>query len=442
METSKAMELDQNHYKYSLYKMCCIIITCFFIYPFKLNISYWWLVNLLYYFIPLVFVFLNLNIIKCVLRRIFTKKMYFFSVAFLCFSFIWSYIVFSFSGDFSFIANCFVKPIWKLLRFLFIFLLVLKVYGQENCFVAYIRVLMYATMLYVVFSLYMIVDIDFATYWLSLVQPEKEAIITRNFSRIGLMGRTFADTSMFISLVVLGVCMVGRMVGLSKLDKVGFCFLLVGNVLYGRLGLLLSLIVLMFWIRPSFRIKIKTILYTIFIGLIVATSFFVFISFLNPVVLDAISDWLFDPVNALLTSSSNKLSFGQSGDELFYDMYFSLDLDTILHGDGFYEREGVRYMGTDPAFIRKILYGGVIQMFLMYFSAILFLFGFYKYSSSFTKSCLKKIVLLSGMILFFGEMKDTVFSNWFIMMIMFSISNFYDQLHSNVIGRPAMKSQA
>ena len=402
-------------------KIVVVIVACFYMYPFKLNVSYWWLVDTLYYCMPVFFCIRNINFLKRRFGVFFRQKYVLCSLIFLSLSLLWSFLVFASVGDFSFITECYFKPVWLLIRFIFIYLIALKTY--DDSFVSFIRVMMYATVLYVFFSIIMIINMDFALYWMSILELNKEIVsIERDFTRIGLMGRTFADTSMAISLLLLGIyCYNGRF-NLEISDKIGVIFLLLGNFLYGRLGLVMSLMIICCMFKRTTVIKARTLLkYFILFAVFFVILEVIFLN-VDPMILDYTISWVFEPVEALLFSSSSNFSLGDSGDTLLNEMYFSIDNSTFLLGDGFYESNGQRYMGTDAAFMRKVLYGGIIQILLLYLSAAFLLGGYYRRYRYYHSANINKIIFLSGVLLLLGEFKDTLYPRWYVMMVMFYIA--------------------
>ena len=184
----------------------------------------------------------------------------------------------------------------------------------------------------------------------------------------------------------------------------------------------MSFLIICCMFRVTTSIKLRT-LYTLFILLAVFITIVEIISLnVDPMILDYAISWVLEPIESLLFSSSKALSLGESGDILIHKMYFSVEDSTFLWGDGFYEPNGVRYMGTDAAFMRKVLYGGIIQISLLYISAVFLLIGYYRRYRSCYGQQIIKIICLSGLVLLMGEFKDTLYPKWYVIMVMYYIT--------------------
>lgn len=416
-------------------KIVVYILAMYYLYPFSLETSIKLIINIIYVALPILYFLIKYKSFLRLFRQNRKNSWLNLSLLVLFVSFLYALFVYITSGDFSFIQESYIQLIWRFLRFLFIYLIVVDVFGKDKSFYNYIKTLSIATAIYVVVSLIMIVNPGFRNYWLSLVQPDLQLLyVWQDFGRIGLMGRTNADTSMFISLIFLGVCLSNKIY--KKIDAVylvSAILMLVGNILYGRLGLFLSVMIFfVFYGSNLFRkVKKKAIRWAVFLCALFVLVGLIYSNLVDGDIFNQIVGLSIEPIVSLFSSSkSGSISLGHSADELG-TMYFWMGLKTFLIGDGVYQTEtGKRYMMTDPAFMRKILYGGVFQILLMYISAMLLVKSFcYKLKRIDIKS-FRRAVFLFIIILFLAEAKDTIFSNWYIMCLMFiiALTNDYAEL--------------
>lgn len=408
-------------------KTVVCLLALYYLYPFKMQLAIWSIVNAIYMIVPVAYCVYRYKFLFMSINKIQKNNLVRISLIALFISLLYAMMICFFSGDFSFISESYLKPLWKFLRFLFIYLIVVDAYGKENTFFNYIRVLSYASAIYVCFTLFMMINHTFMYYWLSLVSPDLEVIyIWQDFNRIGLMGRTNADTSIMLSMIIVGVCINIRMHGkINRAYKISVLLILVGNVLYGRLGLLLSIVtfVLFFGNRWCRRLNVNKLIRGVLVVLLVIIVGISIGNLIDSDVLNYTINLALEPIKAILSSKIGSVSLGHSGDELFNKMYFWMGIDTFLIGDGFFQTaSGDRYMQTDPALMRKILFGGIGQITLMYISVFALVKAFYKKFKVVDKSVFWSGCVSLFLIFALGEIKDTVYSNWFVVCLMFIIA--------------------
>ena len=425
--------------KNSLRQIFLYILVLYFLYPFHMENSMGKVINVFYWCLPILFFAYKYKFIFRSINRIRHNTWFILSLLILFVSLVYACVLSCYSGDFSFVSECYIKPIWKFVRFLFIYLLVVDAYGEKNSFHNFIVVITKVTAIYVLVTLYMMVNTNFMHYWLSLVQPEVKILYAwQDFNRVGLMGRTYADTSMFISMIFVGVCYDKKIYKTKDLFyTISIFFLLVGNFLYGRLGLFFSVlsIIIFYGMRHIKKFSLNAS-FKVFIGVgILIVAVILYGNTVNNDIFQYTVNLAVEPIKALFSSKANGVSLGHSGDEL-REMYFWMGLKTFLIGDGFYQTAtGSRYMQTDPAIMRKVLFGGIMQITLMYLAAATLLYSFYHKFRSLNRTFLRYTAIMLVIIFILGEMKDTVYSTWFIMCIMFKISfnnDFLNQKKNNM----------
>ena len=402
------------------------ILALYFLYPFHIKNSLGKVLDLVFVCLPILFFVYKYKFLFRIIKTQKNNTLFIFSFLILLFSLIYACVLCFISGDFSFVSECYIKPTWKLIRFLFVYLLVVDIYGEKNSFHSFIAVVTKVTAVYVMVTIYMMINKNFMDYWLSLVQPDtKITYVWQDFNRVGLMGRTNADTSMLISIIFVGTCL-DRKINHSNdlIYTISVFFLLVGNFLYGRLGLFFSILsVILFSVSNQIKRFSKNKLFiSLFLFAMLVFAVIIFGNVVNNDILQYTVNLAIEPVKALLSSSSNGFSLGHSGDELL-TMYFWMGTNTFLFGDGLYQTAtGERYMQTDPAIMRKILFGGIIQIMLMYLAALTLLYSFYKKLGKINRLFFIHTTIILSLIFILGEMKDTIYTNWFIMCIIFTVS--------------------
>ena len=148
-----------------------------------------------------------------------------------------------------------------------------------------------------------------------------------------------------------------RMKELTFMVLYGLCLL--GNMFYGRIGLLLtavvSLITLFVWNRRKFSNILKFIIGGIFlIGCIYLLR--------DIPIISKWYKWMSTPIINLLTTGS----FNNYSVDRLSEMLFMPDVKTILWGDGYFVYDNHYYMQTDSGIMRSVLFWGIIGTFVSY----------------------------------------------------------------------------
>ena len=132
------------------------------------------------------------------------------------------------------------------------------------------------------------------------------------------------------------------------------CF--VGNMFYGRTGIITSSICIFIGVLFLRRLSMKTMVIvlvtvTAFIGLIMYSK--------NKIPL--INDWFIWATTPFINLFSTGSFNNYSASHIVEDMIFNPDLSTWIHGDGYYTEpsSGLHYMHTDVGFLRQLLFWGV-----------------------------------------------------------------------------------
>lgn len=183
------------------------------------------------------------------------------------------------------------------------------------------------------------------------------------WTRYGWSGWSgFNETAICTIAVILNglLMLTTKYIKLQRKHLVAIILPIIGNALYGRIGLFASVVFMAFLtiyiitigdIRRMFRI-----ISIILIGLIGVIIFKDKISFL-----DNWMEWVFSAFENYRTYGKFYDNMGTL-EHLLKDMYWMPELSTFLFGDGFYiGNDGAYYMHTDSGIMRPILYYGALN---------------------------------------------------------------------------------
>ncbi|UZD42487.1 hypothetical protein [Selenomonas sputigena] len=208
----------------------------------------------------------------------------------------------------------------------------------------------------------------------------------------------------------------GRSIGLFFLF-----FSLLGNLFYGRIGILISAVALLFLFIRTLSLR-KALKHIFWGSLVLGVISSIFLLSDDPL-LEAWRIWLMQPIEGFLTGlSMGQLSFGSSGDKLVYGMYFWPDDTTFLLGDGRYTNSDESYyMHTDAGLMRIVLYFGVIGAGFVYASYLFLILGIMQNIKK------ERIVLYTCQILiaifFLTEYKGDAYPLFFGIAVVFLLSS-------------------
>lgn len=135
------------------------------------------------------------------------------------------------------------------------------------------------------------------------------------------------------------------------------CFL--GNMFYGRSGLIVSIVgclaALVVWNRKHFFKVLK-------IAVLIAVVIEVVYSLRDVAFFRDWYNWMSTPIiNVVKTGHFNNASF-----QTTQDMIFKPEMKTIFLGDGYFMQDGHYYMKTDSGFMRNILFWGMLGLIISY----------------------------------------------------------------------------
>lgn len=326
-----------------------------------------WLNSGIYNGLPLLYLVCNFRKVQYLLTGI-KRKYLWISFLFLAFALIWSLCVIAYNNtaDYSYFMKIFTA-FRSIYVSVFLLLLANNTLWDKNLLEKYSFFYSGAIAVCVWFTIVTLLFLDIRENYILLLNPtekpfllEDEMYITR-FSVGGFAG--FKQTILASIGGVLSYYLIMRKI------YIGYPLLLmslIGNLFYGRIGVILSFIAIVVLMMKTLRFR--TISWQIG-GIIISCLciYAILVCFDNPM-LDAWKLWLMQPIEGFIQGLQyGQITFGSSGDKLVYGMYFMPDDSTILLGDGRYENsDGSYYMHTDAGYMRIILYFGVIGAMCIY----------------------------------------------------------------------------
>lgn len=234
--------------------------------------------------------------------------------------------------------------------------------------------------MYISFTILSILIPTLRSFWQSVVSFSEKEIFELQYAKyIGRIGwdgfAGFNATLMCTFGVLICVALLNKqhIYGENYIQKRRKIFLyliilLVGNLLYGRTGLVASLIILFIYVVN------ETIVYGKAKILLVIISMF-FIALISIIILKNYStvfaslySWAFEP----LINYFNSGYFSSSSTTVLMGMYRMPPLRSILIGDGYYTNPitGGYYKSTDVGILRLVYYWGVIPTLFVYWCTI------------------------------------------------------------------------
>jgi hypothetical protein len=311
--------------------------------------------------------------------------------------------------DFSYVSVVTSIPRQCILQ-LFLLLLVDKHIKNGSLLDNYFEVSIRSGVIYVLISIIMFLVPNIKTFWSAMIYQPSHNIYLSEISyyqtRWGLAGFSGFDCtlccSIFIVMVFYLICK--NIVECKKIKKkyyLQIIILLLGNVFYGRTGLIISMIVIIIsTLFIGFKLKKLSSLTLLFIILCMAFGIMLRLKDRSEFV-NTFYVWAFTPIRNLFTT-------GEIGTQSYNDlvsMHFMPNIKTLLIGDGYYTEKdtGLYYMHTDVGYLRPTLFYGVFNLIIGYICSFAPLLSFEK--TGFNKSVTNLIAFLYISIVLICEYK-------------------------------------
>ena len=367
--------------------------------------------------------------------RFYMNKWVLLSIVLLFIALVWggSVIVFSVSNDFSYIIKIMYTYRYMIL-FLCFYVVALEFSNGDifenisKWYIGFIFILISST-------LYFFVNYEDRFLWQSLFAAGmgKERLVSieayiMRFSIIGFTG--FGDTLKCSLGILFSWYLITRK---KKIGYIGMILSIIGNFFYGRIGVIISAIyiVFLFLNRDTLKFVIAMLLFFIgcYFGLLMVDDPSINLWLL----------WICDPVDSFFSGLAvGQLTFGGSADILIERMYFPIDDETLMYGDGKYTTTEGYYMHTDAGFMRILLFGGIPMMVLVYGAFLCLSYSAYIRLKK-MQNVLKKTVLPLVIAFFISEYKGDPYPFYFGIMFLWNLvgnrSSFYDNKHISQIIR-------
>ena len=285
--------------------------------------------------------------------------------------------VFADTWDFSYI-NVVLAIIRKAIIILFLIVLTIRHSKEANVY-QFMYYFVLATCCYVLGTCVFLACPPLKSFWQGLLGAS--AYVQGLYSTYGYAARFgwsgfsgFRSTLDCTTGIVFSLCLFFEKWNPYRVSTAFFtgtsliCFL--GNLFYGRIGIIASGMCLLLGVILFHKINIKQIMMFGAACVILGTAV---LSVKNRV--PALNDWYIwatTPIfNLLKTGSFNNYS----ANHLLNDMIFVPEWKTILHGDGWYTdlATGLHYMKTDVGFMRQLLFwgiGGALLSYCIVFSSL------------------------------------------------------------------------
>lgn len=269
------------------------------------------------------------------------------------------------SFDFSYLTTSF-NELKCLVRMLTIYILACIIYKKNISNLDYFKIFISVNCIYVFSTCIFLLIPGLRDFWNSIIiSPAADNIefdVMEYITRYGLQGFSgFINTGFCTIAVVFNIYIIeiNRRLKQSNRNRILILLLLlVGNMFYGRIGLIISLVLSLSYIAYLIILKgrINVLIYcTIFISLLV---FAIYLFVMTNDSAQIWFNWAYEPMinyfsgNGFESASSNRLK----------EMWALPSFSTIALGDGFYTDPviGNYYKHTDVGYMRNIYNFGII----------------------------------------------------------------------------------
>lgn len=401
-------------------KLPVLLAFCLFLYPPTLK-SFPVITDIAIYCVPLVYLFLNRNILKEM--NIAQYKIIFFALLLVVISCLVPLLHDTNDFSYLYVTTYFFR---KLLAYLFLTCLVLKKHGKEKLFYYLLYYFILTHAVYVAGTLVLVLLPSFKEWWFSIFSNKiSNEMLINSYGytfRIGWNGFAGFRLTLYctISAVLALYLAYGAKLKIINAWQLVILFLgcLLGNMFYGRIGLIVTIIAsaiaIIVWNRKY--------LHRIILGILVILAFLISLGALKEVpIFSKWYDWMSKPIiNLISTGDFNNASF----DRLQEMTQVEMSSQTMLFGDGYYEQNGEYYKQTDSGYIRNILFWGIFGAVLSYGLAI---YGVIRLRN------ISKLLLLQFLFIFLAfEYKGPVYYEFipllFVIEFAFGVMNLNDKM--------------
>lgn len=301
-------------------------------------------------------------------------------------------------------------------------------FGKGDIFELYCKYFFLSCCIYVAFTLIFIFEPGFKHFWLDTMLTSVEdksldfAVYEFRYSLDGFAAFSSASVFSFSCLFCSYLIASSKEIKLYKI--ICLMLMVVGCFFYGRVSLVGMLLgaVLIVWTSGSLlkTLRIISIIVALVLGLLALLN----IASKSNDSLILWQEWAFSIVKQIFVERAVS---DYSVTHMVEDMYYMPDFSTLLFGDGLYTNSNGSYYGhTDVGFMRLILYGGILSLFLVYYLMI----KVAKITAQVSKTIVFKRFMFLTIILFFAlEMKGEAYQREIMMVYpLFLILNYKNNI--------------
>lgn len=332
---------------------------------------------LFFYGVPCLVLLCNPGLAKRVLRQVLLSPLRYFAYVFCAYTILTVLVpTLHGTGDYSFFVSQPISFCKDALRFIALLVLFVKYISPECDFRLFLKYYVLATCCYVCGTLVLILSPDLKQFFYDRIKEgdhaKAVAMQSNYFTRYGWSGFSGFPFTFKCTLAVCVECfLLAQRVSIVRLrNLIPLGVLFVGNLFYGRIGMLVSAIFVVcffFFVlgrkRPRLVLAIGLIV-AVVLGALVVSSLFV----------DRVALW-FDWLLAFVSGLFSGEGLGsESTRELFEDMLFVPDASTQIIGDGYYTQDESYYMHTDSGLMRPLLFGGALFAGIRYLLIVILLY--------------------------------------------------------------------
>lgn len=388
-----------------------------------------------YYALPFCYICLHLNIFKKLINTCLQSSMkyFFIAISLLAIGALLIPILHQ-TYDFTYFNSKVLSLAKELIRIVFLLLVFLKHISPEGDYKLFIKYFLLSCCCYVLFTVILILFPDFKMFLYGIIKEGEHAKVVALQSdyvtRYGWAGFSgFGHTFVCTLGVALALFLILNSVKQNHFDLYIICgILLLGNMFYGRSGLLVSLVILSLFIFILLHKRAKT--FTILLSICI---FLIFVLLILAFTNDQVNIWFnwafaifinFFKTGKLQTVSSNIL---------FDKMIFYPGFKTLLVGDGMYSVGELYYLNTDVGFMRPTLFGGFLFLLISYACLWTILWTLLK-KKKLSTPLARKFLLCALLIVFIlfeikGEIVNAMINNMFGIIIL--VNYYFMNKHTN-----------
>ncbi|WP_027108688.1 hypothetical protein [Lacticigenium naphthae] len=338
--------------------------------------------DLLFFIVYLLIIFTNWSILIRKINFFKPKNMLILSLFILIslYSIMYPFIMGTY--DLSFFRGIYFSSFQLIISHLALVLLYIRWYKEEATLVLLAKFYIVASLLYLFSTVFLVLTPGLRSSWLSILYISETDIEhlakPQYYTRIGIDGFAgFRQTLRFSLAVVLNVYLLITHISTKAKINIVFYFsmffLLIGTLLYGRIGSVASVLAL--------GIAFLLFLYYqnglhLFISYLLGLVSLVFILLVGSLLSETINTWFNWAFEIIINLFRTGEATSVSTTALFENMYFLPTIKEFFVGEAYFTDPitGSYFGSTDVGFLRSLLFFGIFPTLLNYFIPLLIIF--------------------------------------------------------------------